>query len=151
MPERKRMTAADREVLNTLFAMASLMEHYNERFKLLCDRAENGWRDFRLTETRINGIIEKILDTVPIEQLRTIKNHMKLATIHIGVKNAGERPKDHWVLSYDETATLAENAVNVRCISCMDYNGPCKLRDVLKNIPIEVVGRFVIPCWKEEV
>lgn len=149
MDERKRMTAADREILNTLFAMSSIADHCRERFKLLCERVPNAWRDFRLAETKINGIIEKILYTVPIEQLRTVKNHMEMATIHIGVKCAGERPKDHWLMTYDDVATLAAFATDVKCFSCMDYNGPCKLREVLKTIPIEVMDRLVVPCWKE--
>lgn len=147
MQDRKRIPAAGRETLNALFAMHSIMAGYQAQFERLCKRVPNGWRDFRLVQSRLENLLDKLLDTIPAEQLVTIKHHMEISTIHLGVK--GVRPKDHWVISYDDLADLADYAAKTECMACNGKNGPCRLREIMQDLPIQGVDRIVVGCWQE--
>lgn len=146
--ERKKLPAAGRETLNALCAMHSIMETYEDQFKRLCQRIPNGWRDFRMVLKKLESMMEGLLDTIPREQLLTIRRHMELSTIHLGVKPAGPRPKDYWVISYDDLADLAEYATKTTCFAC-EKNGPCRLREIMEDLPIQGVQKLIVGCWKE--
>lgn len=148
MSDRKRLPAAGREALNALFATHSIMAGYAEQFKRLCERIPSGWRDFRMVQTKIESMLDKLLDTIPQEQLQTIKHHLEISTIHLGVK--GVRPKDYWLISYDDLADLAEHATKTECFACTKTDGPCRLREILKDLPIQGVSSVVVGCWKED-
>ena len=149
MSERYRVTASDREALVMLYSISSVLEHFEGQLKSLCHRVPNGWRDARMVQSRLNSLILSVLETVPVEQLKTIKHHMDLSTIHVGIRSAGKRPKDYWISSYDDLADLAEYATKAECLFC-DGKQSCRLRDVLKELPIEGVSGLVVPCWKED-
>ena len=149
-PDKKRMNVADREMLHLLFAVKRVLTYYEDSLEKLCRRVP-GKIDFLEEASRnVELVIDDLLDTVPKEQLYTIKEEQDMQTIHVATRNAGRRPKDHWLMTYEDLATLASYAADVRCFSCLDHNGPCKLRSILKDIPVQIVNRLVVPCWKED-
>lgn len=148
MSDRKRLPAAGREAINALFAIHSVMGVYEEQFKRLCERVPNGWRDFRMMQSKLSTLLDGLLDTVPLDQLKAIKAHMEISTIHLGVK--GVRPKNYWLMTYDDLATLAEYATKTECFACTRTDGPCELRDVLKQLPVQGIERIVVGCWEED-
>lgn len=150
MDERKRLTAEGRELLSSLYAICSLMAAYSEKFQRLCGRVPNGWRDFRMAQTRLEKILEGVLDTVPLEQLQAVKHQVETTDIHTTTRRASARPKNLWVITYDDLADLAEYAAKTECICCNGKNGPCRLRDILRDLPIQGVDRVIVPCWRDD-
>lgn len=146
--KRTRLPAASREALNALAAMHSILAAYEGQFRQLFERAGDldGYDAIR---GRIEDGLDKILDTIPIEQLRTIKHAIDIATIHVGVRAAGKRPDSMWVISYDDLADLAEYATKTQCMACNQMHKPCRLREILKDLPIEGVEKLVVGCWEE--
>ena len=145
---RKRLPAASREALNALAAMHSLLCAYEDQFMGLFGRAndEDGYWKIKY---RLEKDLDAILDTIPIEQLKTIKHAIDIATIHVGVRAAGKRPDSMWVISYDDLADLAEYATKTQCMACNQMHKPCRLRDILKELPIEGVEKLVVGCWED--
>lgn len=146
--KRTRLPAASREALNALAAMHSILDAYEGQFRQLFERAGDldGYDAIR---GRIEDGLDKILDTIPIEQLRTIKHAIDIATIHVGVRAAGKRPDSMWVISYDDLADLAEYATKTQCMACNQMHKPCRLREILKDLPIEGVEKLVVGCWED--
>ena len=64
------------------------------------------------------NLINNLLDTVPVEQLLTVKRQLDLTEIRIGIKSAAGRDKNYWVMSYDDLADLAEYATKTECFTC---------------------------------
>ena len=150
MDDRKRMNVADREMLHLLFAVKRVLTYYDDSLEKLCRRVPGKFCNLKEATGNVDTVIDALLETVPKEQLYTIKEEQDMQTIHVATRNAGQRPKDHWLMTYEDLATLASYAADVRCFSCLDHNGPCKLRSILKDIPVQIVNRLVVPCWKDE-
>lgn len=145
---KKRVTASDREALVMLYSISSVLEHFEGQLKSICQRVPNGWLDARMIQSKLNNMIIAMLETIPVEQLKTIKHHMDLSTIHVGIRSAGKRPDDYWIMTYTDLADLAEYATKAECMFC-EGKSSCRLREVLKELPIQEVSKLVVPCWKE--
>lgn len=146
--KRTRLPAASREALNALAAIHTLLSAYEHQFSALFDRAGDA-EGYAVIRSRLETDLDAILDTIPIEQLKTIKHAIDIATIHVGVRAAGKRPDSMWVISYDDLADLAEYATKTQCMACNQMHKPCRLREILKDLPIEGVEKLVVGCWDE--
>lgn len=146
--KRTRLPAASREALNALAAMQSLLCAYENQFMALFERAGDT-EGYAAIKSHLEKDLDAILDTIPIEQLKTIKHAIDIATIHVGVRAAGKRPDSMWVISYDDLADLAEYATKTQCMACNQMHKPCRLREILKELPIEGVEKLVVGCWDE--
>lgn len=144
--KRTRLPAASREALNALAAMHSLLCAYENQFSALFDRAGDA-EGYAVIRSRLETDLDAILDTIPLEQLKTIKHAIDIATIHVGVRAAGKRPDSMWVISYDDLADLAEYATKTQCMACDQMHKPCRLREILKELPVEGVEKLVVGCW----
>lgn len=144
--KRTRLPAASREALNALAAMHSLLCAYENQFMVLFERAGDT-EGYAAIKSRLEKDLDAILDTIPLEQLKTIKHAIDIATIHVGVRAAGKRPDSMWVISYDDLADLAEYATKTQCMACNQMHKPCRLRDILKELPVEGVEKLVVGCW----
>lgn len=146
--KRTRLPAASREALNSLAAIHTLLSACENQFIALFGRVgkeDDYWKIKSLLETDLDAI----LDTIPLEQLKTIKHAIDIATIHVGVRAAGKRPDSMWVISYDDLADLAEYATKTQCMACNQMHKPCRLREILKDLPIEGVEKLVVGCWED--
>ncbi len=87
---------------------------------------------------------------MPVEQLLTVKRQLDLTEIRIGIKSAAGRDKNYWVMSYDDLADLAEYATKNECFCCDGAKNNCRLRQILKELPIQGVSKLIVNCWREE-
>ena len=125
-----------------------MLKSYEKQFRRVYERAglKSDYDDIILT---LEYDIDKVLDTVPIDQLKAIRAAMGIAEIHLGVKSAGKRPEDMWVISYQDLADLAEYATKTHCMACDQMHKPCRLREILRDLPIQGVEKLVVGCWEE--
>lgn len=147
--KRSRLPAASREALNSLAAIHTLLSACENQFIALFGRVGKE-DDYWKIKSRLEKDLDAILDTIPLEQLKTIKHAIDIATIHVGVRAAGKRPDDMWVISYQDLADLAEYATKTQCMACNQMHNPCRLRDILKDLPIDGVEKLVVWCWEEK-
>ena len=66
------------------------------------------------------------------------------------IKSAAGRDKNYWVMSYDDLADLAEYATKNECFCCDGAKNNCRLRQILKELPIQGVSKLIVNCWREE-
>ena len=60
------------------------------------------------------------------------------------IRNFGE------VTSYDDLADLADAATKNECFCCDGAKHNCRLRQILKELPIQGVSKLIVNCWREE-
>lgn len=73
--ERTRINTEGKELFASLYAVENILNVYEEKYHRLVDRIPNGWRNFRLAQSNIEKINTALIDTIPIEQLITLKNN----------------------------------------------------------------------------
>ena len=136
--------------IEILYAVENILKVYEEKYHRLVDRIPNGWRNFRLAQSNIEKINTALIDTIPIEQLITLKKQLELTDIQIGIKSPAGRSKNYWVMSYDDLADLADAATKNECFCCDGAKNNCRLRQILKELPIQGVSKLIVNCWREE-
>ena len=134
-----RLNSYNREALITLLAIESLMQSYEQQFKGLCKRVEDGWRDFRLAESTVSRLNERLLKSVPESQIKTVANHAKSTSIRISTTRVSKPDDDDWVISRDDLETLINYAAEGRCMMCTNPDGRgCRLRQLIEECPVEM-------------
>ena len=149
--ERTRINAEGKELFASLYAVENILKVYEEKYHRLVDRIPNGWRNFRLAQSNIEKINTALIDTIPVEQLITLKKQLDLTDIQIGIKSPAGRNKNYWVMSYDDLADLADAATKTECFTCDGAKHNCRLRQILKDLPIQGVSNLVVGCWKGDI
>lgn len=148
--EKSRINAEGKELFAALYAIENILNVYAEKYKKLLGRVPNGWRRFRVAQSNIGNINTELINTIPIEQLITLQKQLQLTEIQIGIKSPAGRSKNYWVMSYDDLADLAEAATKNECFCCDGSKHDCRLRQILKELPIQGVSNLVVNCWREE-
>ena len=134
-----RLNSYNREALIALLAIESLMQSYEQQFKDLCKRVEDGWRDFRLAESTVSRLNERLLKSVPESQIKTVANHAKSTSIRISTTRVNKPNDDDWVISRDDLETLINYAAEGRCMMCTNPDGRgCRLRQLIEECPVEM-------------
>ena len=147
--EQKRMTPDEREMFCLVGALNTIFGCKGDRLKELCERVGKAEKIDEVAKT-IDELLIGIADTIPTDQLYKIVQQMKLTDIHVGLKKPTGKPKDYWVISYEDAAALADYATRTECIACDGNKHKCPLREVLKDLPIMGITNYYVACWKEE-
>ena len=134
---RKRLNSLERsQLLRFGVALDLLCEPYaDQRFAAL----KYGKRDLGMIRKKAATLLEDVLETVPIEQNRQLAQHMKYATVTIGVAKMSAHQHDHTYggfLTNSAMQALA-NACVEKCRLCMlDKHSAkkCELRAALDEM-----------------
>ena len=146
---QKRITPDERETLCCLEALSRVFSAYGDRLKHLCERAHGADRIDEMAKA-VDILLAWVADTIPADQLFKIVQQMRMTDVHVGLKKPTGKPKDYWVTSYDDLADLAEYATKTECFTCDGAKHNCRLRQILKDLPIQGVSNLVVGCWKDE-
>lgn len=148
MSERKRMPPQTREAFTFLYAFGCGFEHAKGEIERLVRRVPNGWRDARLVQAKLDKLTENLMDTIPLEQLGTIRHQMEISEIRVMTRDVGKRTDANWVISRQDLADLAGFAIETTCILCDGNNKQCRLRKIIKDLPLGGFDGFYVPCMK---
>ena len=146
---QKRITPDEREMLCCLEALSRVFSNYGDRLKHLCERAHGADRIDEMAKA-VDILLADVADTIPADQLFKIVQQMRMTDVHVGLKKPTGKPKDYWVISYDDAATLVDYATRTECIACDGKKHSCPLRDVLKDLPVVGITNYYVACWKGE-
>ena len=96
----------------------------------------NGWRDLRLIQSLLDKLIDRTLDTYPVEKLVTMRRMLPRVRFRITVGPQATSPlsDDETVISFDDVDALTTYA-RKQCELCVDYNcNRCKLGKTLDRV-----------------
>lgn len=150
--ERQRMNSSAKATFISLFALFDMTDRLGEDFrKIIEPRTDGGWEKFKEVQRLLSEISYEVMDSIPLEQLRTIKYQCENSNVRIAWKGAVETPHDGmWVMELDDLLKLARISVGTNCLLCDKTLGhPCDLRRILDDLPITIDDDgFVMSCRK---
>lgn len=145
--EKIRLTASDREALIRVNVAYEILETEGEQIDRRLRAISGGKRDWGLLKSKINKLMEGIIDTIPDDQLKTYINSLKMASYTIGIKKPGtmgRNEKDYGMwLSYEVINALLSGCHD-HCMMCPSDKAErraCKLRKALVTIPNDAPDR----------
>lgn len=138
MMDNKRLNAAEQQALFAMFAaLNALKDSEDLDGRLTQIKGAKSWRNGALG--MIRKTCEGVMESMPAEQIQSVKRNLKTLRYYIAVAKPGGRSyKDdgRW-LSYDALDTLCE-AAQERCLVCMknkQEQRKCPLAKALDELP----------------
>lgn len=148
--ERQRVNSVTREALTILYAAGQAIDMVAPKLERLTRRVPNGWRDLRMVQSKLDKLVESVLNTIPVEQLDTMIAQMRISHLRIVTNDVGKSDESKWLVPRDELTELVAAVVDEKCLMCDKtdwYN--CKLRRIITDLPVDVAN---VPngCWRDE-
>lgn len=146
---RKRINSVTREALTILYAAGQAIDMVAPKLEQLSRRVPNGWRDLRMVQSKLDKLVESVLNTIPVEQLDTMIAQMRISHLRIVTNDVGQSDESKWLVPRDELTELVAAVVDEKCLMCDKtdwYN--CKLRRIIRDLPVDVTN---VPngCWRD--
>lgn len=147
--DRKRINSTTREALTILYAAGQAIDMVAPKLEQLTRRVPNGWRDLRMVQSKLDKLVESVLNTIPVEQLDTMIAQMRISHLRIVTNDVGQSDESKWLVPRDELTELVAAVVDEKCLMCDKtdwYN--CKLRRIITDLPVDVTN---VPngCWRD--
>lgn len=147
--ERQRVNSVTREALTILYAAGQAIDMVAPKLEQLTRRVPNGWRDLRMVQSKLDKLVESVLNTIPVEQLDTMIAQMRISHLRIVTNDVGKSDESKWLVPRDELTELVAAVVDEKCLMCDKtdwYN--CKLRRIIRDLPVDVTN---VPngCWRD--
>ena len=145
--EKIRLTASDRESLIRLNVAYEILDtegkQLNRRFRAI----NGGNRDLGMLKAKIQKLMEKVIDTIPDDQLMTYIRSLKMASYTVGIKKPGpmgRNEKDYGMWLPYEVINAMLAGCHDHCMMCpgdLAERRACKLRRALETIPNDAADR----------
>ena len=147
--DRKRINSVTREALTILYAAGQAIDMVAPKLEQLTRRVPNGWRDLRMVQSKLDKLVESVLNTIPVEQLDTMIAQMRISHLRIVTNDVGKSDDSKWLVPRDELTELVAAVVDEKCLMCDKtdwYN--CNLRRIISDLPVDVKN---VPngCWRD--
>mgnify|MGYP001078885974 FL=1 len=148
--ERQRVNSVTREALTILYAAGQAIDMVAPKLEQLTRRVPNGWRDLRMVQSKLDKLVESVLNTIPVKQLDTMIAQMRISHLRIATNDIGKSDESKWLVPRDELTELVAAVVDEKCLMCDKtdwYN--CQLRRIITDLPVDVKN---VPngCWRDE-
>lgn len=149
---RQRINAQEREIIMCLYAFKDALNTMIPRAQNLARRVPNGYRDLRCALALTDKTVEKLLNTIPVKQLKSLAHQLKITEISLRTKSAGNENPSFHMMDTEDIATLVQYIIDSRCVLCdgSDKN-ECKLRKVLQDLPVVGIDSLVMPCIDDDM
>lgn len=147
--DRKRINSTTREALTILYAAGQAIDMVAPKLEQLARRVPNGWRDLRMVQSKIDKLIESVLNTIPVEQLDTMIAQMRISHLRIVTNDVGQSDESKWLVPRDELTELVAAVVDEKCLMCDKHDWyNCQLRRIIMDLPVDVKN---VPngCWRD--
>lgn len=114
----ERVKGYENQGLKWLFAFDSCLrlECLNALEKRL-KSVPNGWRDARMIEVQLGKLIDRVAETIPIEQRISILRNLRSQEIRIGTSAAASVP-DFTLVPLESAYVLTQAAMDNQCLFC---------------------------------
>lgn len=150
--KKTRLTASDRESLIRLNIAYEILQTEGEHLSRRIRAIRGGPRDLGMLKAKIHKLMEKVIDTIPEDQLMTYIRALKMATYTVGIRRPGtmeRNEKDYGMwLSY-EVINAMLSGCHDHCMMCpedKESRRMCELRKALTSIPNDTPQRSDDDC-----
>ena len=124
--------------VNLLNQYAKLGSNLENRIRMV----PNGWRDLQMIASMSNRLLQRLVFTIPNEQLIPIMKTQKGMVLRVGFAKPSSREQEdkefgRWVSVYDQYTAI--DLAKEHCQMCsLDRNGrrTCRVREMLEGMPI---------------
>ena len=147
--ERQRVNSVTREALTILYAAGQAIDMVAPKLEQLARRVPNGWRDLRMVQSKLDKLVETLLNTIPVKQLDTMIAQMRISHLRIVTNDIGKSDESKWLVPRDELTELVTAVVDEKCLMCDKHDWyNCKLRRIITDLPVDVTN---VPngCWRD--
>ena len=76
MSEKRRMRSREHEAMKMFCAADTVMSTWAGDLEQRLRSIPNGWRDWRMLQSRMRNLRERLYDSVPDEQIATMERHL---------------------------------------------------------------------------
>lgn len=115
--ELKRVRSAENQALKCFCAMDSMMQRDTMALEGRVRSIKNGWRDYRMLQSVMRNLREKIYDTIPPEQVQTIERNLSTMEFRIGAARVAT-DDDYVYIKLPDLVTLVRYAKQNECFAC---------------------------------
>lgn len=152
--EKRRLTADERYQMMSLGVAGQILANAVKRAEKRVRMVPGGWRDLKLVEAKLKTLLEKIMDTMPTEQIRAYAHSLHDADFTVGVRcravnNEALRESEHAMYVSLSSLSALGDAAQEKCMMCgLDKAGQakCPLRKALDELPNNAGERFDGGC-----
>lgn len=136
----RRLQGYEQEALWNLMAAEHSLNR-TEGLKRRFGQITMGNADIGLLKAKTKALLERCMDTVPTDQLLSIRRNLGAVRIQIGIQRPTNRQDEfgRWI-SWDAIGGM-EEAMKEHCMMCdksFDDRCKCKLRKALNELPIDL-------------
>lgn len=150
--KKTRLTASDRESLVRFNIAYEILQTEGEHLARRIRAIRGGPRDLGMLKAKIHKLMEKVIDTIPDDQLMTYIRSLKMATYTVGIRKPGtldRNEKDYGMwLSYEVINAMLAGCHD-HCLMCpgdKEARRMCDLRKALTTIPNDTQQRSDGDC-----
>lgn len=116
---RYQLSSREYAALRTVFGAVNAYSTCGGELKNRASLFSGGWRDMRMLEERSKTLLEKLMKTIPQNQLYTLSRELRQTICEVKVKPVS-MPKDSGLIlvSQDALLRLVDRAVQMDCMFC---------------------------------
>lgn len=145
---KQHMTTRDINALMVLHGLDVMLTANEKDLGNLADRV-CGREAIQKAHNLIVAVGVEVIDTIPDNQTAQVEFQKRHTIAHVGLRKPTGNPKDFWVLSIPDIITLVDGNIHYECLACDGHKNDCKLRKILKTLPIEGVDTGFVACWRD--
>lgn len=142
-PERQHLRPQEREELFRWMAALSIVKEreLDPRFR----QGKNGARDLGLLRATLDRLVEQLLDTVPLEELVSVRANAKALRCTVGVRPVRDSQLQEYgrFVSYEQLDVLIK-ACDDHCLMCSLE--PHEVRSCALRKAIGAIGGYAPQC-----
>lgn len=150
MSDKQHMTSRDINALMVLNGLEILLTANEADLKKLADRVD-GWEKLQEARRLVISVGEDIIENaIPDDQYGQVYFQQRRTIAHVGLRKPTGNPEEFWVMAIPDIVTLVDGNIHYECLACDGHKNDCKLRKILKTLPIEGVDTGFVACWRDD-
>ena len=117
MSEKRRMRSREHEAMKMFCAADTVMSTWAGDLEQRLRSVKNGWRDWRMLQTRMRDLRERLYDSVPDEQIATMERNLSRMEMRVAATHVAKE-EDFVYISLTALKTLVSYAMATECNFC---------------------------------
>lgn len=139
---RYPLSTKEYEALRLLFASKAAFE--NTALKDRLQTIPGAWRDMRCVWAKVDKLLTRLLDTIPLKKLLALKRELKNTYCEMRIKGASNTTSNDCVyVSHQAIVRLIDRAMDMQCGLCEKSAEDCRkcqlFQDIAACFPYEIV------------
>lgn len=146
-PAPLRLRSSETDALFALYASLQEIDHAKSEMEKRLRSIPGGWRDISLIRSVLSKLIDRILETVPLEKLVSLNRNMRHMTYRVYFAPPVTIPPDEVIVKGDDLAVLIRYAHSFSCTACDNDCNKCALGKALDHTMVQSRGCHESWSW----